>query len=411
MSRTTPNETLAIEGGTPVRETETSSWPQFQEDEIQAVTDVLQSGEVNQWTGESVQQFEKAFSKYVGTEYAVAVSNGTVALELALRALGISEGDEVIVPSRTFIGTASAVDLAGATPVVADIEVHGGNLTADTITEQITERTAAIVPVHTLGWPCEMDAIINLAYEHDLYIVEDCAQAHGATYKGEIVGSIGDVGCFSFCQDKILTTGGEGGMVLTDDEEVWRRAWEYKDHGKNYEAIFEEESTRGFDFVHDRIGTNWRMTSMQAAIGRTQLDKLPDWLSLRKRNANFLLDALREIPGIRAETPTEHIDHAWYKFQAHIEPERLANGWDRDRVVAAISAEGVPCFEGLCSEIYLEEALIRNGHVPSERFPNAKSFGETSIMFLVHPTLTISEMGDVAVAVRKVINSAHGEER
>ena len=390
----------------PVREMPMPPWPYFEADEVEAVRAVLQSGKVNYWTGEECRHFEKEFAEHCQTSYAIALANGTVALELALYALGIGTGDEVIVTPRTFIASASAAVMRGARPVFADIDPVSQNISADTIRAVLTPRTKAIIAVHLAGWPCDMDPILELAAEHGLKVIEDCAQAHGATYKGRPVGSMGDVGAFSFCQDKIMTTGGEGGMMTMNSREIWEKAWAFKDHGKSYDAVYNRSHPPGFRWLHESFGTNWRMMEMQAVIGRSQLRKLPDWTRRRQGNSAVLTEHFRNIPALHINESPEEISHACYKFYAFVQPDRLKEGWSRDRIVEAINAEGVPCFSGSCSEIYLEKAFDADGLRPAERLPIAKQLGETSLMFLVHPTLGEAEMKDVCVAVDKVFKLA-----
>lgn len=384
-------------------------WPFYQPEEINAAMTVLKSGKVNYWTGEEGRCFEREFADFVGSRYAVAVANGTVALELALYALGIGHGDEVVTTSRTFIASASAVVMRGAVPVVADVDPETQNLTAETVRKVLTNRTRAIIAVHLAGWPCEMDDLKDLARRYRFKIIEDCAQAHGATYKGLPVGSLGDVGAFSFCQDKILSTGGEGGMLTTDSEKLWERAWAFKDHGKNYRAVYERKHPPGFRWLHESFGTNWRMTEMQAAIGRIALQRLPSWLRARRRNAAILTDCFKKIPALRVTEPSEHIGHAYYKYYVFVRPAFLKKGWGRDRLIKAINAAGIPCFSGSCSEIYLEKAFdacYRGESRPLRRFPVAKELGETSLMFLVHPTLSEADMVDTCRAVEMVMAKA-----
>jgi len=399
-------KTLAIDGGTPVRSSPSAPWPYFASDEISSVTSVLQSGKVNYWTGEEGRLFEKEFAVFTGCDYAIALANGTVALELAIYALGIGHGDEVIVTSRTFIASASCAVMRGAKPVMADVDPINQNITADTIKAVITPKTKAIIAVHLAGWPCEMESIIELAREHGLKVVEDCAQAHGATYNGRPVGSLGDVAAFSFCQDKTMTTGGEGGMLTTNDRELWEKAWAFKDHGKSYDAVYNRQHSPGFRWLHESFGTNWRLTEMQSAIGRIQLRKLPEWIRIRQRNANALTKCFSGITALRVTIPSDDISHAYYKYYVFVRPDRLKEGWNRDRIIAAINAEGVSCFAGSCSEIYLERAFEREGLRPLGRLAVAKELGETSLMFLVHPTLNESDMNDVCKAVLKVMSVA-----
>jgi dTDP-4-amino-4,6-dideoxygalactose transaminase len=370
-----------------------SPWPSFSEEEADKVKEILLSNKVNYWTGSEGRAFEKAFAVFAGTDYALALANGTVALDLALKVLGIGPGDEVIVTPRSFIASVSSVVNAGATPVFADLDRASGNLTAETIEKVITNRTRAIVCVHLAGWPCEMDAILELASQHGLSVIEDCAQAHGARYKGKSVGSLGHVGAWSFCQDKIMTTGGEGGMVTTNDEELWSAMWSYKDHGKNREAVENREHSTGFRWLHDSFGTNWRMTEMQSAIGRIQLARMSDWHQKRVDNANAIWECAMNLRGLRVPEVPEYMEHAVYKCYLYVEPGQLKSGWGRDRIMTEISQAGVPCYTGACPEIYLEKAFDNTGLRPKERLPVAKELGETSLMFLVHPTLTEKEIG------------------
>ena len=399
---------LAADGGRPVRAAPLPPWPYFAPDEIEAVRAVLVSGKANYWTGTEGTSFEAEFARFVGTRYAVALANGSVAIELALLTLDIGPGDEVIVPARSFLATASSVVLRGARPVFADVDRDSGNITAQTIAAVLTPRTRAVIVVHLAGWPCDMDPIMELARARGFKVIEDCAQSHGATDKDRITGSIGDIGTFSFCQDKIITTGGEGGMLVTDDPTVWERAWSYKDHGKSYDAVFNRDHPPGFRWLHESFGTNWRMTEMQAAIGRAQLGKLPQWLRARRANAENLLSRLEDVPALRTPVPAADFGHAYYKYYTYIDRSRLASGWTRERVVEAISAEGIPCISGSCSEMYLEKAFQGSDVVPAQRLPVARELGETSLMLMVHPTMKERDIADSAAAVRKVMTTATG---
>jgi hypothetical protein len=382
-----------------------SSWPHFDSDEIEAAMRVLHSGKVNYWTGEEGRLFEKEFAEFAGCKHAIALANGTVALETALKALGVGPGDEVITTSRTFIASATCAVAVGARPFTVDVDRDSQNLTVDTIRPAITPRTKAIVAVHLAGWPCEMDKIMEFAREYGLKVVEDCAQAQGALYKGRPVGSIGDVAAFSFCQDKIMTTGGEGGMFTTNDTELWQRAWSYKDHGKSYDAVYNRQHPTGFRWLHETFGTNGRMTEMQSAIGRIALKKVPDWVETRRKYAAILSDRLAAVDGLRIPMPPPHCCHAYYKYYVFVEPEYLQQDWDRDRIMQAINAEGIPCFVGSCSEIYLEKAFVPERR-KKERLPVAKELGETSLMFLVHPTLTEEHIQSTCAVVEKVMSAA-----
>ncbi|WP_434049419.1 DegT/DnrJ/EryC1/StrS family aminotransferase [Marinobacter salarius] len=383
-----------------------SPWPSYTQEEADAVSQVLLSNRVNYWTGKECREFEREFAEFAGTNHAIAVANGTVALDLALKALGVSAGDEVIVTSRTFLASVTCVVNAGAWPVFADVDADSQGISAETVASLINDNTKAVIAVHLAGWPCDMDGLNDLACRHGLSVIEDCAQAHGATYKGKPVGSLGHVAAWSFCQDKIMTTGGEGGMVTTNDRELWSRMWAYKDHGKSWEAVYEREHLPGFRWLHESFGTNWRMTEMQAAIGRIQLRRMPDWAERRRANCEAIWQAARECKGLRVPDVPEHIGHAGYKCYVFVEPTTLKPGWDRNRVMSEIVSAGVPCFSGSCSEVYFEKAIQDAGMAPAERLPVARELGDTSLMFLVHPTLTAEEIRLTCDVLARVMKEA-----
>jgi len=379
-------------------------WPFHDTDEIAAATGVLASGRVNYWTGERGRAFEKAYAAHCGVRFGLAVANGTVALELALRGLGIGPGDDVIVPARTFIATAAAVALVGARPVVADVDPASQNMSAATCAAALTARTKAVIPVHLAGWPADMTALRAFADEKGIAVIEDCAQAHGATIAGKAVGGFGQVGCFSFCQDKIITTGGEGGMVVTDDERIYERMWSYRDHGKNLRAVQEPGGPATFKWVADSFGTNWRLTEFQAAIGLLQLEKLPAWVTRRRSNAAVLGDALAGFAAVTTPRPPAHVQHAYYKYYFLIEPDALRDGWSRARICTALIDRGVPARVGACPDIAREKAFANAGPQPAH--PNAAYIEPRTVLLPVHPTLTAGNMTFMADALRDVIADA-----
>jgi dTDP-4-amino-4,6-dideoxygalactose transaminase len=375
-------------------------WPSFSEEEAEAIKDILLSNKVNYWTGDECRIFEKEFAEWSGVKYSIALANGTLALEVALRALDIGPGDEVIVTPRTFIASISCVVNVDATPIFADVDPESGNITAETISKVLTPKTKGIICVHFAGWPCDMDPIMALASLHNIKVIEDCAQAHGAIYKGRSVGSIGHIGAWSFCQDKIMTTGGEGGMITTNDEILWRKMWAYKDHGKSYEAVYEKEHPLGFKWVHESFGSNFRMIEIQAAIGRIQLKRMSEWTAKRNEITLSILKTFEPFKAIRIThfkcnrdcikdcTPLSQCKHAQYKCYVYIDNANLKEGWSRDRIIKEIEMRGVPCFQGGCSEVYLEKAFEGTSFIPKNRLPIARMLGDASLMFLVHPTLT-----------------------
>jgi dTDP-4-amino-4,6-dideoxygalactose transaminase len=396
-----------------------SPWPSFTEEEANAVHRVLLSNKVNYWTGSECRSFEQEFAAWCGARHAVALANGTLALDIALKAMQIGPGDEVVVTPRTFIASVSCVVNAGATPVFADVERDSGNISARTIAHVLSSRTRAVICVHLAGWPCDMDPIMALAETHGFKVIEDCAQAHGARYKGRSVGTIGHVGAWSFCQDKIMTTAGEGGMVTTQDEALWRAMWAFKDHGKSWEAVYERQHPPGYRWLHDGFGTNWRMLELQAVVGRIQLARMEQWTAVRAAHARQILDCCRSVPALRVPDFTSDSSagasavggghssvHARYKCYVHVRPDQLAPGWTRDRIVAAISECGIPCYQGSCSEVYLERAFDNTPWRPAQRLPVARELGETSIMFLVHPTITPAEIDATCRAIVAVMSEA-----
>ena len=383
-----------------------AKWPSYDDEEIAAVTAALASGKVNYWTGTEGRAFEREFASWTGSNKAIALANGTLALDVALKALGIGPGDEVIVTPRTFIASVSCVVNAGATPVFVDVDEDSGNIAPATIAPALTSRTRAIIPVHLAGWPCDMDAIMEIANAQGIKVIEDCAQAHGAAIGSRSVGSIGHVGAWSFCQDKIMTTGGEGGMVTTDDENLWSAMWAFKDHGKSWDAVYEREHPPGFRWLHESFGTNWRMLEMQAVIGRIQLRRMAGWTQRRTEIADRFRDALAEFSDIvRAPAPPSGFRHAYYRFCAYVRPEALPTGWSRDRIIAEMSGRGVSVMQGSCSEVYLEKAFDGTGWRPAQPLPVARRLGETSLTFLTHPTMDDADVAAQCENIRSVLQS------
>jgi dTDP-4-amino-4,6-dideoxygalactose transaminase len=364
-----------------------NSWPHFDNEDIKKASEILESGKINYWTGMEGREFEKEFSSYIGVEHSVAVDNGTNALILAAYALGISKGDEVIMSPRTFVASAFSIMHLGAKPIFIDIDRNSQNIDVSLIEQAITPNTKAIMAIHIAGWPCEMDIIQEICKKNNLYLIEDCAQAHGAQYNNQSVGSFGDINAWSFCQDKIISTAGEGGMVTTNSKQLWEKVWSFKDHGKNYDTVYNKEHPPGFRWLHEDHGTNARLTEIQSAIGRLQLRKLDSWIDKRTRLANIFNDGFKDIDGLRITLPPKHIKHAYYKYYVFVENEKLKDGKNRDFIMNTLNEMGIPCYNGSCSEIYKEKAfdkLFPKGHTT---LPVAKELAERSLMFLVHPTI------------------------
>ncbi len=386
-----------------------NGWPVFADDEIEAAARVLRSGNVNYWTGDEGQAFEREFAAATGSRHAVAVANGTLALDLALAALALPAASEVVVTPRTFVASVSSIVRAGLTPVCADVDPDSGNITPSSISAVLTPRTRAILCVHLGGWPCEMPAIMDLARRRDrkqrpdLKVIEDCAQAHGARIEGRSVGSFGDIGAWSFCQDKIISTGGEGGMLTTDDDVLYETMWSAKDHGKQrVRARTPPAEATSFRWLHDGLGTNARMTEPQAAIGRLQLRKLAAWQARREEIAQAVLAACAGHPWLQVPRPDNRMQHAWYRAYVRLDLARMPAGWDRDRLMFALQAAGVPCNAGSCSEVY-REAAFTGMPLAARRLPNAALLTDSALAFLVHPTLDATDVADITAALRRTL--------
>ena len=379
-------------------------WPLPSADEIDAARRALSSGKIEYWAGDEGRLFEKEFAEFVGCRYAIALANGTVARDTALKAVGVGPGDEVIMSNRTSIDPSICAVALGARPLIAEVNRESQNLTAETIRRMITPRTKAIIVVHLAGWPCEMDEIMQLAQEHGLKVIEDCAQAAGAKYKGRTVGSIGDVAAFSFCRDSIMTTGGEGGMLTTNNTEVWERSCGYHDHNNRDRRSPHAHSTE-FHRIPELLTRNGRMAEVQSAIGRLALKKVPNWVETRRQYAAIFNERLAKVKGLRVVVPPAHSYHAYYKYYVFVRPEQLLPGWDRDRILQAVHAEGVPCFVGSCSEVYREKAFVTERR-SRPRLPVAKELGETSLMLLVHPTLETENIEYACRVIKKVMTLA-----
>ena len=378
-------------------------WPQINNTMIEKVSNVLKSGKLNQWNNNSVKEFETKFANYIDCNYAVAVFNGTVALELCIKTLGLKIGDEVIVTPRTFIASASCCAYYGIKPVFADVDINSQNITLETIKSAITEKTKAVILVHLAGWPCELEEICNYCREKGIYIIEDCAQAHGAKYKGKSVGTWGDINAWSFCQDKIITTGGEGGMVTMNCPHLFRKAWSLKDHGKDYDTVFNKQHHPGFRWLHKNIGTNWRMMPIQAVIGIEALDLLDSWILHRRKIANIYNETLKDIDtkgGVRLTIPCEDIYHSYYKYYFFIDPDRFKIS--RDEIIKEINDNNIIATVGSCSEIYLEEALTE--FKPNKILNNTKQLFTNGIMLLCDPTISIDIANKNILIVKEILS-------
>lgn len=378
-----------------------SNWPYFTSNMIDNVAQILKSGKVNQWTGTKVSEFQQKFSQYFGVKHSIAVFNGSVALELCLKAIDLNNGDEVIVTPRTFIASASSITICGGRPVFVDVDRSSQNVTLDNIKGAVSEKTKAVILVHLAGWPCDLEEIVEWCHSKNIYVIEDCAQAHGAKYKDKYIGTYGDINAWSFCQDKIISTGGEGGMVTTDNYELFQKAWSYKDHGKNYDKTVGNKTPAQpglFRWVHDSIGTNWRMTEIQASIGIDSLELLDEWIQKRRQYAEILNKTLSNLKAIRLTIPDEKYYHAYYKYYCYIKNDALVEQVTRDTLILELNKMGIPCFEGTCGEVYRELAYNLDINLPV-----TQELSKTALMFLVDPSYNSDTINKMAGEIRDVI--------
>ena len=382
------------------------TWPYYDDAQCEIAAEILRSGRVNQWTGNNTKSFEESFSCYIGVDYSSALSNGSVALSCAYSSLGIGFNDEIITTPRSFIATASCAALLGAVPVFADVDLDSGSITAESIEPHISKKTKAISVVHLGGWPADMLSICELAEAYNLFVIEDCAQAHGAKIGTKSVGTFGDVSTWSFCQDKIISTAGEGGMLSTSNAHIDSFTKSYRDHGKNTSLILDKQPSNDYRWIHESLGTNYRLTEIQSAIGLAQLSLLPHWSEVRRINASILICALEGISCVRLPLVPPSLTHAWYKFYFYLRPEHLASGWTRASVIEAINHLGYPAYSGSCSELYREACFSHIYPDSSYSLPNAKELGENSVMLVVHPTISVDLMQKYADIVGSVLTSA-----
>lgn len=418
-----PIDELAVNGGEKVSNEPFPPWPWFAEDTIQAAMEPLKTGEVNYWTGHLGIKFEEAFAEWCGAKYGISTTNGTSALHTALVGLGIGVGDEVITPSYTFIASSFCIVQAGAIPVFADVEPKKHTISAEDIERKISSKTKAIVCVHLYGEVCDMDGIVAVAKKHNLKVIEDCAQAHGATYKGKKVGTIGHMGAFSFCQSKTFTTGGEGGCIITDDEDAMWLCRSFRDHGYDVERRLNMlQMEQLLPYIHNMVGFNYRMTEIQSAIGLKELAKIDTWnLANRRRNGMMLLEMLRDVPHIvTLPTHTPESQNGFWQFPVVIDIDSLTV--DIHKVREAIQSEGIPCGRVFWPQCYHERAYKEHKGLGGKAFPfdypgvrpeavdyantvcpNAAWVEERCFFVPVHPTYELKHMELTGKAIKKVL--------
>lgn len=382
------------------------NWPLFSNQEIKKVSQILRSGKVNYWTGTEGKLFEKEFSSFFKIKYSVAVANASLALECALKSIGIKKNDDVIVTSKSYISSASCVVNIGANPIFSDVDLNSQNITVDSIKKIITKNTKAIICVHLGGFPCDMIKIKKFAKTRKIKIIEDCSQSHGASINKKFTGSFGDIAVWSFCNEKIISTG-EGGMISTNSKKIWEKIWSTKEIGKNfYLSRKKKQSNLKFRWLHNSFGTNLRMTEIQSAIGRIQLKKLKSFIKERKFNANIINKIFSKFEFIIVPQVPKNIEHAFYRYYVRIDKAKLKKGWSRDRILKKLNQMGIMSNQGSCSEIYLEKCFKNQKIGPATRLKNAKLLGEQSVAFIVDPRLNINKIIKKQEYIQKIFSSA-----
>jgi len=392
-------------------------YPQFDRYSLEKVKKVLESGRVNYWTGDECKDFEKEFSNYHKVKYSLSVSNGSVALEMALKALNLKKKDSVIVTPRSFVISASCVINLGLKPIFADVD-DNGNLSIEGIKKAYKKNVKAIIVVHLNGLSCDLDPIIKFVKKNKIFLIEDCSQAHGATYKGKKVGSFGNISTWSFCQDKIISTGGEGGMISTNNRKLWLKLWSLKDHGKNFKSVFYKKHKTGFRWLHDHFGSNYRMTEMQAAIGRQQLKSLDEQIKKRNLIADLYLKGLKDYylkydilkkPHLKIQNHSlkqdkryyrQHI-HAFYRLNLFINKNKIK----QNKLIQQLQKNKIDCGVGSCPEIYREKIFRKLKLYPKKRLLNAKLLGETSIMFPINPYKALTKIKSEINSIKKILSN------
>tara|TARA_B100001287_G_scaffold273790_1_gene277914 strand:- start:1897 stop:3066 length:1170 start_codon:yes stop_codon:yes gene_type:complete len=364
------------------------SWPSYSKKEAKLVSEIIASNKVNYLFGKKGAEFEEKFSDFTGAKYSLAVANGTLALDLCLRSIALKKNDEVIVTSRSFVASASCISALGATPVFADVDKNSQNISINEIEKLTSKKTKAIICVHFAGFPCEMQKILKFAKSKNIFVIEDCAQAHGAFINGKSVGTFGHISAWSFCNDKILSTGGEGGMITTNSRKLFRFAESFNNHGKNFTKVnaLSDKKASSFPFIHDAIGLNYRLTEMQSAIGIYQLEKLRNWQKLRKRNAEIYIKMFKDIDLIVTPEVPKNIQHAWYKLYLTINSCFLKKGSSRSKIIKDINENGIFCSFGSCGSIYREKAFNKLRYKKSD-CRNAYFLETNSILLEINPNI------------------------
>ena len=377
------------------------NWPNFSKNLISNVGRILGSGKINYTDGPYGIKFEKEFSKFVGNRYSIAVCNGTAALEVAIKSLRLPKNSEIIVPARSFFASASCIVNTGYIPVFADVNLLTQNILIDDIKKKITKRTKAIICVHLAGLPCDMDSIKKLANKKKIKIIEDCSQAHGASIDNKQVGSFGDISTWSFCNDKIMSTLGEGGMISTNKKKLYEICKRSINHGTN---LKKNKKTEKFIYNKDYFGTNLRITEIQSFAGLEQLKNLKKVQKKKENISKSYFDLISKYQNyFDCYYPTKKIKSAWYRFYFFLKTDIKNYQKLRFKIIKDLRKNNLKCFTGSCPEIYLEKAFKKLNNIKPIRLKNCKILGETSIALEINHTLEYSQHKKKLLILKQVI--------
>ena len=376
-----------------------SEWPKYSKFEIAEASKVIKSGKVNYWTGSKCTEFEELYKKKFKLNYAISVANGSVALDAAVSVLNLTSKDEVIVTSRSYVSTASCLQSTKAKVIFADVDLNSQNISIQDLSKKISIRTKAIICTHLAGWPANILEIKKIINNKKIKIIEDCSQAHGARIQKKYVGSFGDIAVWSFCNDKIISTLGEGGMIACKDRILWKKLWAYKDCGKNYDKIFQKKKNNLFKWVHDYKGTNLRMTEVQAAVGIIQLKKLENMINKRKFNCDYIWKNIKKNNFIFVPKIDKDIFHSGYRCYLTTKNNKI-----RNNLIKYLNQFGIDANQGSCPEIYKERRFY-NKQQKSIFLKNANKLGKISISLPSHHLISKKQLLHITSTINDFINN------
>lgn len=357
-------------------------WPSYSLKEANDVKQAIIKSNLNYWTGKETLKFEKKFSNFFGLKYALAISNASTGLDIAIKALNIQKNDEVIVSPKSYYSSVSCIIKNKAKPIFIDVNLNSHCFDENKIEEKITNKTKLILCVHLGGFPCNMKKIKKIAKKYNLFILEDCSQAHGAMIGNKFVGTFGDISVWSFCNDKIISTG-EGGVISSNKKKLFKKIWSLKENGRDYDAVYSKKHKFGYKWIHNHLGYNYRMTEMQAILGLNQLNKLNKNISIRNYFYQQIIKNYENFEAVKFQKIPKSYTNSFYRLYAIVNLNFIKSEWDRDRLIKYLNKIGIDCNVGSCSELYKEKGIkkyFKNNHI----LPNAEILSKNSIAFNIH---------------------------